>query len=211
MGAALFTTGPYIEMAIASSTIMTPAIEDGVVTWRVPLDDGAVCHVALEDCEHYVRWLFDHQERANGLDLEVAIAHIPYSELAAAFQKVTGHPAKYVPVSFDEYWAEGTMAPAANRSSGYNSDIKDPAAMTIRQNFTGFWTIWQNCGGRDPVLKRDYKLLDEIYPGRIKSAEEFFRKEQERGTREGLGDLWSRVNNLKPVLKIAEDGRRGKL
>src|SRR5271168_2829594 len=32
MGAALFTTGPYIEMAISSRTIMTPTIEDGVAT-----------------------------------------------------------------------------------------------------------------------------------------------------------------------------------
>lgn len=211
MGAALFTTGPYNEMAISGSTIMTPSIEDDIVTWRVPLGEGAVCHVSLEDCEHYVRWLFDHQDRANGLDLEVAIAHIPYAELAAAFEKVTCHPARYIPMSFDEYWANGPFAAVANQSSGYNSDLKDPAALTIQQNFTGFWTIWRNCGGDDPVLKRDYKLLDEIHPNRIKTVEEFFRREQERGIQEGLGDLWSRVNNLKPVLKISEDGWSGKI
>jgi len=87
MGAALFTTGkgaqrllqtvhkltvtairtgPYIEMSIGRGTPMTPTIEDGVVTWRLPLIDGAVVHVALEDCAHYVRWLFDNPERANG-------------------------------------------------------------------------------------------------------------------------------------------------
>jgi hypothetical protein len=37
MGVALFTTGPYIDMAISGKNIMTPTIEDGVVTWRVPL------------------------------------------------------------------------------------------------------------------------------------------------------------------------------
>ena len=26
--------------------------------------------------EYYVRWLFDHPERANGMDLEVAIEHL---------------------------------------------------------------------------------------------------------------------------------------
>ena len=47
MGAAIFTSGPYIEMAISPLTPMTPAVEDGVVTWRVPLGQGAVPHVAL--------------------------------------------------------------------------------------------------------------------------------------------------------------------
>ena len=47
MGAAIFTTGPYIEMAVSPRTPMTPTIEDGVVTWRVPLGNGAVPHVAL--------------------------------------------------------------------------------------------------------------------------------------------------------------------
>lgn len=70
MGAALFTSGPYIEMVISPGTPMTPTVEDGVLTWRVPLGDGAVPHVSLEDCGYYVRWLFDHPERANGMDLK---------------------------------------------------------------------------------------------------------------------------------------------
>ena len=66
MGAAVFTTGPYMEMAISAMTPMTPAVEDGVLTWRVPLGNGAVPHVALEDCGYYARWLFDNPDRANG-------------------------------------------------------------------------------------------------------------------------------------------------
>jgi hypothetical protein len=211
MGAALFTTGPYIEMAIASKTIMTPTIEDGVVTWRVPLGQGAVPHVALEDCGVYVRWLFDHRDRANGLDLEVAIDHIHYADLAKAFEKVTGHPARYIAVSPEQYWEKGPMAPAANLPSAYNSDLKDPAALTIKQNFTGFWNVWRDSGNNQGVVKRDYALLDEIFPERIRSAEHWFEKEQERGVKAGLGTLWDRVNDLRPVLKLSEDGRKGKL
>ena len=55
MGAAIFTSGPYIEMTISPLTPMAPSVEDGVVTWRVPLGDGAVPHVSLEDCGYYVR------------------------------------------------------------------------------------------------------------------------------------------------------------
>src|SRR6202000_3316960 len=55
MGAAVFTTGPYMEMAISAMTPMTPSVEDGIVTWRVPLGDGSIPHVALDDCGFYVR------------------------------------------------------------------------------------------------------------------------------------------------------------
>jgi hypothetical protein len=208
MGAALFTTGPYIEMAISSQTIMTPTVENGVVTWRVPLGDGAVTHVALEDCGHYVRWLFDHPQRASGMDLEVAIAEIPYAELAAAFEKVTGHPAKYIDSSLDWYFEKGPLRRAARGPAGYNAQVGDPSTMSFRDNFTGFWNMWKY-----RVLKRDYKLLDEIHPDRIKSAEEWFRIEDKKLREAGQGGLWERVQkkSLVPILKLSEDGRKGKL
>lgn len=167
-------------------------------------------HVALSDCGVYARWLFDNPNCSNGMDLEVAAAHVPYAELAQAFTAVTGKPAQYIDTTLDEYWTNGVFAKAAAAPAGYNSDLKDPAAMTIRQNFTGFWNMWKHSGGNKGVVQRDYALLDEIFPGRIKSAEEWFRKEEERG---GKGSLWERVQpeNLKPILKIAEDNRRGRL
>ena len=208
MGASLFTTGPYIDMAISSHTMMTPSVEDGVVTWRVPLGEGKVVFVALEDCGYYVRWQFDHPERSNGLDLEVSIAHIGWAELAAAFEKVSGHAAKYIDVSLEDYWTKGEFAGAGELPAGYNADVKDPSTMSIRTNFTGFWNVFKY-----DVLERDYKLLDEIHPNRIKSVEEWFRMEDKKGREKGLGGLWERVQkeNLVPVLKIAEDGRKGKL
>ncbi|KAJ4238438.1 hypothetical protein NW757_013066 [Fusarium falciforme] len=210
MGAAIFTTGPYMAMSIAAHTPMSPRVEDGVVTWRVPLGDGAVCHVDLDDCGYYVRWLFEHQERANGMDLEVAIDLIGYNDLAKAFEKVSGHPARYVDTDLDTYWASGPLGDGTP-SSAYNSDLNDPAAMTIRQNFTGFWNIWKASGGNKGLVQRDFKLLDEIHPGRVKSAEEWFRKEEKKGIEQGLGSLWDRVNNLRPVLKLVEDRRKGRL
>ncbi|KIW44958.1 uncharacterized protein PV06_03389 [Exophiala oligosperma] len=207
---------PYIEMAIAKGTIFTPSVEEdeGIVTWRVPLgNDGGVVHVSLDDCEFYGRWLFDHPERSNGMDLEVAIDHINYDDLAKAFEKVTGHPARYIETDLDTYWKSGNTARAANTTSGYNADPKDPAAMTFRQNFTGFFNMWKYSGRNQGVIRRDYKLLDEIHPNRIKSAEQFFRIEDARGQTAGMGSLWDRIQpeNLRPVLKLVEDGRKGKL
>ncbi|MGA8545951.1 MAG: NmrA family NAD(P)-binding protein [Mycobacterium sp.] len=208
MGAAVFTSGPYIEMAISPGTPMTPAVENGVLTWRVPLGEGAVPHVSLEDCGYYVRWLFDHPERANGMDLEVAIDDVSYANLAEAFETVTGHPARYVDTDLDTYWRQGPLSAIADRPAGYNADPEDKSTMTMRDNFTGFWQLWKH-----RVVKRDYALLDEIHPNRIRSAEDWLRKEDQRGRELGKGGLWERVQpeNWRPILKVGEDMRTGKL
>ena len=211
MGAAVFTSGPYIEMVISPGTPMTPTVEDGVVTWRVPLGEGAVPHVALEDCGYYVRWLFDHPERANGMDLEVAIEHVTYANLAAAFEKVTGHPAQYIDTNLDTYWQKGSLSRRADVPAGYNADPNDKSTMSVRDNFTGFWNVWKH-----GIVERDYAFLDEIYPNRIKTAEQWFRREDQLGRELGKGSLWERVQpgNWRPdspILKGTADRRQGKL
>jgi hypothetical protein len=209
MGAALFTSGPYMEMAFSSRTPMTPTIEDGILTWRVPLGDGAVVHAALEDCGHYVRWLFDNAERANGMDLEVAIEHVRYAELAAAFERVTGHPARYVDTDLEAYF-NGPLKAVADRPAGYNADPDDPSTMTFRDNFTGFWNQWKY-----EIITRDYALLDEIHPGRIRTAEQWLRSAEQLERDAGRPGLWDRLQpeNLPnyAVLKLSEDGKRGGL
>ncbi|MEZ0365028.1 NmrA family NAD(P)-binding protein [Mycobacterium sp. pUA109] len=208
MGAAIFTTGPYIEMTLSPGTPMAPTLEDGVLTWRVPLGNGAVPHVSLEDCGYYVRWLFDHPERANGMDLEVAVEDVDYAELAAAFEKVTGHPAQYVDTDLDTYWTNGPLSQIANTPAGYNADPNDKSTMTVRDNFTGFWNLW-----RHRIVKRDYALLDEIHPNRIKSAEQWFTRQDQSAKEQGYSGLWDKVQpeNWTPVLKVGEDKRTGKL
>ena len=208
MGAAIFTTGPYLEMTIAARTPMTPTVEDGVVTWRVPLGDGAVPHVALDDCGYYVRWLFDHPERANGMDLEVAVEHVHYAELARAFEKVTGHPAAYIDTDLESYWANGPLSAPADLPAGYNADPNDKSTMNVRDNFTGFWNLWKH-----DIIKRNYPLLDEIHPNRIKTVEEWLEREDRLGRELGKGSLWERVQpgNVSPILKVAEDQRTGAL
>ena len=211
MGAAVFTSGPYIEMVISPGTPMTPTVEDGVVTWRVPLGEGAVPHVALEDCGYYVRWLFDHPERANGMDLEVAIEHVAYANLAAAFEKVTGHPAQYIDTDLDTYWRKGPLSSRGDVPAGYNADPNDKSTMSVRDNFTGFWNVWKH-----GIVERDYAFLDEIHPNRIKTAEQWFRREDQLGRELGKGSLWERVQpeNWRPdspILKGTADRRQGKL
>lgn len=71
--------------------------------------------------------------------------------------------------------------------------------------------LWKHSGRNHGVIQRDYALLDEIHPNRIKSVEEWLRREEQKGREQGLGNLFERVSDLKPVLKISEDGRSGKL
>lgn len=213
MKAALFTTGPYMEMSISKNTPFSVSVENGVATWRLPLNDGAVAFNSLDDCGYYVKWLFDDPERANGRDLAVAIDHVSAADLTAAFEKVTGHPARLVNVSLAEH-LDQVWALEAEKPAGYNADPTDPANLTLRQNFSGFWTCWQHSGGnKSEVSKRDYALLDKIHPGRIRSAEDFFRREDEKGIKNGQGSLWERVQpgRIGHILKITEDERTGKL
>lgn len=107
IAAGLLTTGPYIGMTLAPRTPMTISLvgeADGMASWRMPLDPGgAVPFVSLEDTGSYARWMFNHAEEANGLNLKTAIAHIDFAELARSFKRVTGHPARYVDTSMEEY------------------------------------------------------------------------------------------------------------
>jgi hypothetical protein len=214
MGVALFTTGPYLDSTIAKGAVFSPTIVKGptgedTVTWRLPItQDGAIPHVALDDCGTYVRWLFDHPDQANGMNLAVAIEHVHYSELAKAFANVTGHPARFDDVDMETFWKDEAQTARANMAAGYSADVNDPANMSFRESITGFLTIYKHSGYNKGLIQRDYALLDKIHPKRIRSVEEWFRLEDEKGRRAGKGSLWDRVqsNALQPVLKIVEDG-----
>ena len=217
MKVAALTTGPYMDMAISGSTPVSPVIErdeggEEVVTWRVPLGDGgAIAHTALDDLEFYGRWLFDHygdeEVEVDGMNLEVGIDHIHYRDVARAFEKVTGREARWVDVDIESYFAEGGFAKFADLPTGYMVPKDSLAAMSVKDNFTGWWNTWRASGGNKGLVRRDYALLDRIYPGRTRTVEEFFRKEEEKAEREGRGSLWDVVASGRAVLKINEDGR----
>jgi hypothetical protein len=65
------------------------------------------------------------------------------------------------------------------------------------------------------IIKRDYALLDEIHPNRIRTVEEWLRRADQLERESGRGGLWEKVQpkNLQKhsILKIGEDQRRDKL
>ena len=72
------------------------------------------------------------------MNLEVSIAQVDYHELASSFERVTGHPARYIDTELDAYW-RGPLTMVAELPAGYNADINDKSTMRVRDNLTGFW------------------------------------------------------------------------
>ncbi|KAI3321450.1 NAD(P)-binding protein [Xylariaceae sp. AK1471] len=212
MRSAVFTTGPYIEMTIGKNTVFPVKVEDGVAVWRVPLGDGAIPLTAVDECGVYVKYLFDHVDEADGLELQAAIEHVTFEAYVRAFEKVTGKPARWIDVDVNGHM-DYVFGPRADTPCGYNADPNDPATMTLRQNFTAWFNLWRHSGGNKGILQRDYAVLDRIHPKRTKTVEEWIQKEHEKGLSAGLGSLWDRVQpeNLGHVLKLTEDGRAGKI
>ncbi|KAK3069873.1 hypothetical protein LTR53_011460 [Teratosphaeriaceae sp. CCFEE 6253] len=222
MRAALFTTGPYLDMCVAAFTPVAPrAAADGTLEWRVPLGrEGAVAHIALEDCGRYARWLFDHAftpsgapGRAAGMDLAVATEHVRYEDLAAAFTKVTGHAARFVDVSFEEYFAS---IPPKLRGYKFGQDYAgmkedDGSLLTYEENFRGFWRMWQLSGGSEPLIRRDYALLDEILPDRVRSAKEWFGRHRDLCERVVRGEMESVIKRHEDTAGIRHSAPSSKL
>ncbi|KAL7942061.1 hypothetical protein V8C42DRAFT_355172 [Trichoderma barbatum] len=137
----------------------------------------------------------DNRERMGASLLTVA----PYIDIAIGSQTPMtptiedGVIIWRVPLS-DTPMPLGSLEDCCTLPMGANADPNDPSTMTGNQNFTGFWNAFEHY-----LFKIDYPPLDEIHPGRVKSAES-----------SGKGGLWERVQpeNISPVLKRGEDGGR---
>ena len=162
--------------------------DPGLMVFNWSLGDAKCPLICLEDYGAYARWIFDTPERSNGLDLKVGTEDIAWKDLARVFTEVTGKRSVYRNVTLDEYFDLGIF-PDPDAKIG---SPDDPTLFTFRQNFSGFSNVW-----KDELTRRDYGLLDEILPGRVKSVKEWMQKTNYDG---------------KPVsiLKDYRDGARSK-
>lgn len=168
------TTGPYIEMLFEG---MAPSRrDDGTFVFAVPLGDGAVPYVHLEDLGYYVNWILANPEESAGMNLKVAVDHVHYEDLVKAFTKVTGYPAIYQNISIDDWFVHGPMAPVADKKLGAEVAGDDKTLLTRRENFSAWWRLYQESGGNKGLIRRDYALLDRIHPNRVKTVEQWIRK-----------------------------------
>lgn len=170
MAWSVLTSCLYIEgLSEVLRPFPDPTDPDAVI-FKVPLGDARCPLIYLPDYGRYARWIFDTPGRSNGLNLHVATEDITWKDLAIAFTEVTGKKATYQDVTLDEYFNLG-LFPDPEAKIGQSAMGDDPTLVTYRENFSGFWNTW-----KDELTKRDYKLLDEILPGRVKSVKEWMVK-----------------------------------
>lgn len=171
----ILTTGPYIDMLWE---LFCPRRDpDGTYVFSMPLDDGAIPFVALDDLGQYVHWILEDIDRSAGMNVKVAIAHVPLKDIPAAFTMVTGKPARAENPGYEEYFATGGFAAVADKKLGYEpAGFTDNTLLTYRQNFTNWFNLYRRCVDNRGVLVRDYGLLDKILPDRINSVQSWMRK-----------------------------------
>ena len=169
---------------------LVPQIDaDGTAHFALPLADGAVPFVALDDFGKYVHWAFKNPAESASLDIGIAVAHVPGSELAEAFTAVTGRKADYVDLPID-VWLEhgfGKLPQGIHTKIGHRGTTDQSSlTLTFAQNFENWWNLYKGSAGNNGVITRDYELLDRILPERIRSVEDWMRKTEYTGEKQAL-------------------------
>jgi hypothetical protein len=174
----VLTTSPYIEQLF---NLQAPKKSDsGEYVFRLPLGDGAIPYTRLDDLGYYVRWIIDHPEKSAGLNIKLSVEHVTLKQLASTFTEVTGKPAKAINVTIDEWFEGAGMGKSSPRgahligSSGQSPP--DSTLLTVYDNFSNWWRLYQRSGGNKGLLKRDYALLDEIHPQRTRSLKQWMER-----------------------------------
>jgi len=183
MKTSILTSGPYLEM-LWEGMFLPQQRADGTFVFPHPIGDGAVPMISLDDLGRYARWIFDNPERADGMDLEIATQHVTWNNLIESFMKVNpDKKAIRVDIPLEEYFKTTgrkkddpltSFVPNAEGSS-------DSTTQTFWKNFEAWWSMF-----RDNILTRDYKLLDEILPNRIRTVEEWMRLKGYDGSQKNL-------------------------
>jgi uncharacterized protein YbjT (DUF2867 family) len=178
----VLTTGPYIEML---HELLRPKKEEDGWVFRYPLKEGAVPFVHLDDVGKAVKWILDTPEESAGLNLKISVEHATGNGLAEAFTKVTGQPARYESVSAEQWFRDSPPGPPSHKmgSQYEGNDANDPTLLTVEQNFTNWWNLYQRSAGNKGLLRTDYELLDRVIPGRVKSVQEWMEKVEYTGER----------------------------
>lgn len=182
MKSSVLTSGPYLEM-LWEGMFLPKKQQDGTFVWNQPIGDGAVPMISLDDLGRYTRWIFDNPQRSDGMDLEIATEHVTWDNLVKSFMKVNpDKKAVRVTVPLEEYFqGTGRKKEDPVTFAPDSEGARDPTTQTWWKNFEAWWTLW-----RDNIVKRDYNLLDQILPDRIRTVEEWMRLKKYDGSHKPL-------------------------
>jgi hypothetical protein len=93
-------TGPRYGKLHPVRTVVVQAI---VRTDEFPVENGKMPLMAVDDCGIFVQWILDNPARSTGMNLLMASAQVSWSDITAAFTKVTGRKAFHRRISWDVY------------------------------------------------------------------------------------------------------------
>ncbi|MBN9162289.1 MAG: hypothetical protein BGO98_27750 [Myxococcales bacterium 68-20] len=188
MTVSVLTSGPYMEM-LYDGMFAPRTLPDGTLLFAHPIGEGKVPMIHLDDIGKYARWIFDHPDRSNGMDLEIATEHVGWRSLVENVQKVTGKKAVFKDLDQAEYFANSGMSATAPAAWAQTPGAPISGGQTFWENFSGWWSAWH-----DNLVTRDYALLDRILPDRVRTLEEWMRKTKYDGS-------------FRPILKDRADMR----
>ncbi|KAJ3887936.1 hypothetical protein GG344DRAFT_80252 [Lentinula edodes] len=150
----IITTGPYIENL--GGVLLGPLAEreNGAVVFALPVGDGHVPCISLEDIGWWVRYTFDHRSETSGQELKIATEMMTMDQLVETFTKVTGIPAIRKRMSIEEYL---DRYPHTNRPI-MRGDLGEKGP-TIRETYAGMFRVWG-----DNLLTRDMDWIRRVHP-----------------------------------------------
>jgi hypothetical protein len=139
------------------------------LVFAVPLWDTAMPLIALEELGFYGRWVFDNVEGGNAMTLKLGTGHIKSAGLVKDFAAVIGRKAVY------KTWLSAVLCVWSILKLGSQSrafcgsrrrhPVDIPAEL---HRILDHGEVW--------LVKRNYQLLDEILPGRIRTFKEWMKK-----------------------------------
>ncbi|KAH6977620.1 hypothetical protein EDB80DRAFT_692342 [Ilyonectria destructans] len=158
----------------------------GTYLFKLPLGNGAIPFIDLDDLAGYIHWALSNPDQSYGLDLGVATGHASGLDIANAFANITAKPAQYVDLPM-EAWQVATWTKLPNGPDtkvGFLS-VKDDRALlqTYGENFTAWWNLYKASAWNEGLIQRDYKFLDKILPARVKGVAEWMKKVNYTGER----------------------------
>jgi uncharacterized protein YbjT (DUF2867 family) len=140
--------GVYVEML---NSLMRPRLNlsDEAADFIAPMHPTST--IPLIPVTNYgaaVKWALENPERSVGKYVEAGSFLTTFPEIAKAFTRVTGKPARFVPIDIDTWMAGAKVAgidPEARLPRG--ATVDDETSFTFRKSFGAWWALRRDGGG----------------------------------------------------------------
>ncbi|KAA1474972.1 nmrA-family protein [Dentipellis sp. KUC8613] len=164
----ILTFGIYMDMLKFVLIGPQNTRPDGTRVFFNPLGADPVALIALDDLAWWVRYSFEHIDKAAGQDFTIASDEVSFPTFVKQFTAVTGKPAVHIQPT-PEGWFDIVVDPD-RPLAGMNR--AGDGTTTVRQNFTAWWHWWHDSAKLWPV---DMQWVRSVHPGTL-SVEDWMRK-----------------------------------